>query len=204
MTEFLSLIHHYKICIWEMSVSYFDCTNYYFDIGRSDMGLLIHKRRCFTRTAFCISYSILRIRCFLFHSFSSKECYYSDSTCCQKNCQISCDICAVSCDNRCAANVSAISARCRIRLRLRNKTFISCFQSRFRRIHIILCRIRICKDLFCFCTGFIKCRPAFCCVPVRFNVFIRFIKILQSAYICSARVWIRCRVWIRLRFLFLE
>ena len=52
MTEFLSLIHHYKICIWEMSVSYFDCTNYYFDIGRSDMGLLIHKRRCFTRTAF--------------------------------------------------------------------------------------------------------------------------------------------------------
>ena len=179
MTEFLSLIHHYKICIWEMSVSYFDCTNYYFDIGRSDMGLLIHKRRCFTRTAFCISYSILRIRCFLFHSFSSKECYYSDSTCCQKNCQISCDICAVSCDNRCAANVSAVSARCRIRLRLRNKTFISCFQSRFRRIHIILCRIRICKDLFCFCTGFIKCRPAFCCVPVRFNVFIIIIKLLQ-------------------------
>ena len=113
MTEFLSLIHHYKICIWEMSVSYFDCTNYYFDIGRSDMGLLIHKRRCFTRTAFCISYSILRIRCFLFHSFSSKECYYSDSTCCQKNCQISCDICAVSCDNRCAANVSAVSASVR-------------------------------------------------------------------------------------------
>ena len=130
MTEFLSLIHHYKICIWEMSVSYFDCTNYYFDIGRSDMGLLIHKRRCFTRTAFCISYSILRIRCFI-SLFSSKECYYSDSTCCQKNCQISCDICAVSCDNRCAANVSAVSARCRIRLRLRNKTFISCFQSRF-------------------------------------------------------------------------
>ena len=76
---------------------------------------------------------------------------------------------------------------------LGTKTFISCFQSRFRRIHIILCRIRICKRIFfCFCTGFIKCRPAFCCVPVRFNVFIRFIKILQSAYICSARVWIRC------------
>lgn len=29
--------HSSKICARDMSVSYFDCTNYYFDIGRSDM-----------------------------------------------------------------------------------------------------------------------------------------------------------------------
>ena len=29
--------HSSKICERDMSVSYFDCTNYYFDIGRSDM-----------------------------------------------------------------------------------------------------------------------------------------------------------------------
>lgn len=29
--------HSSKICVRDMSVSYFDCTNYYFDIGRSDM-----------------------------------------------------------------------------------------------------------------------------------------------------------------------
>lgn len=29
-----------KICTRDLSVSYFDCTNYYFDIGRSDMDLL--------------------------------------------------------------------------------------------------------------------------------------------------------------------
>ena len=32
--------HSDKICTRDMSVSYFDCTNYYFDIGRSDMDTL--------------------------------------------------------------------------------------------------------------------------------------------------------------------
>ncbi len=32
--------HSEKICSRDMSVSYFDCTNYYFDIGRSDMDTL--------------------------------------------------------------------------------------------------------------------------------------------------------------------
>lgn len=32
--------HSEKICGRDLSVSYFDCTNYYFDIGRSDMDLL--------------------------------------------------------------------------------------------------------------------------------------------------------------------
>lgn len=32
--------HSGKICERDLSVSYFDCTNYYFDIGRSDMDLL--------------------------------------------------------------------------------------------------------------------------------------------------------------------
>lgn len=32
--------HSEKICARDLSVSYFDCTNYYFDIGRSDMDLL--------------------------------------------------------------------------------------------------------------------------------------------------------------------
>ena len=32
--------HSEKICKRDMSVSYFDCTNYYFDIGRSDMDTL--------------------------------------------------------------------------------------------------------------------------------------------------------------------
>ncbi len=32
--------HSEKICARDMSVSYFDCTNYYFDIGRSDMDTL--------------------------------------------------------------------------------------------------------------------------------------------------------------------
>ena len=32
--------HSDHICIRDMSVSYFDCTNYYFDIGRSDMDML--------------------------------------------------------------------------------------------------------------------------------------------------------------------
>ena len=41
-------------------------------------------------------------------------------------------------------------------------------------------------------------------IPTRDLLMHTIVKILQSAYICSARVWIRCRVWIRLRFLFLE
>ena len=32
--------HSKKICTRDLSVSYFDCTNYYFDIGRSDMDIL--------------------------------------------------------------------------------------------------------------------------------------------------------------------
>lgn len=32
--------HSEKICARDLSVSYFDCTNYYFDIGRSDMDIL--------------------------------------------------------------------------------------------------------------------------------------------------------------------
>jgi transposase len=32
--------HSEKLCARDLSVSYFDCTNYYFDIGRSDMDLL--------------------------------------------------------------------------------------------------------------------------------------------------------------------
>lgn len=32
--------HSEKICTRDLSVSYFDCTNYYFDIGRSDMDIL--------------------------------------------------------------------------------------------------------------------------------------------------------------------
>lgn len=32
--------HSHKICARDLSVSYFDCTNYYFDIGRSDMDTL--------------------------------------------------------------------------------------------------------------------------------------------------------------------
>lgn len=32
--------HSVKVCERDLSVSYFDCTNYYFDIGRSDMDIL--------------------------------------------------------------------------------------------------------------------------------------------------------------------